>query len=285
MSGYKNFAVAGGGTLGSFIIDELLKQKSAGKVGKVVALTRSVEGNDAVSAKGGEPVVVDYTSPDSLQSALKGIEVVISTVGAAGLGSQEALGEAAKAAGVKLFVPSEFGGDTLGATEGLYGAKNAQRLKLESIGLPWAVFFTGVFSDWTWYQPFIGMDVKNGKVEVGGSGDELASFVSRRDIARYVVHVLLTLPASKLAGHVFKIEGERTTINRVLEAYEARTGKKLEITRVPLEKVREAAAKGDIKSYVQLLFVDHGLIGKEEEMNVDWPEFNPETAVDAMLSS
>jgi hypothetical protein len=42
MSGYKNFAVAGAGALGKFIVDELLKARAAGTVERVVVLTRSV---------------------------------------------------------------------------------------------------------------------------------------------------------------------------------------------------------------------------------------------------
>jgi hypothetical protein len=42
MSGYKNFAVVGAGNTGSFIVRQLLKDKSAGIVNQVVVLTRQV---------------------------------------------------------------------------------------------------------------------------------------------------------------------------------------------------------------------------------------------------
>ena len=42
MSGYKNFAIAGAGTIGSFIIPQFLKDKAAGTVNEVVVLTRQV---------------------------------------------------------------------------------------------------------------------------------------------------------------------------------------------------------------------------------------------------
>jgi len=42
MSGYKNFAVVGAGTIGSFIIRQLLTDKAAGTVNDVVVLTREV---------------------------------------------------------------------------------------------------------------------------------------------------------------------------------------------------------------------------------------------------
>ncbi|KZO98445.1 NAD-binding protein [Calocera viscosa TUFC12733] len=286
MSGYKTFAVAGAGGLGSLIVDELLQEKAAGKVDMVIILTRKAAGNDDLAAKGAEVIVVDYTSPSSLQSALQGIDVVISTLSHLGLTAQESLANASKAVGVKLFVPSEFGGDTTGHTEGMFGLKNAQRQKLGQIGLPWAVFTTGSFADWLWYQPYLGFDLANGKIEIGGMGNGLMSLTSRRDIARYVVHVTTSLPPTKLHNHVFKMEGDRTTLNRALAAYEAQTGKSLDITYVPLEELKERTKGSPAEfRYIFAKRLDSDTTyGLEEEMNVDWPDFKPQKIVEAMLS-
>ena len=54
-------------------------------------------------------VSVDYDSPDSLTSALKGQDALISTLGSLAIGVQVRLIDAAIAAGVKRFIPSEFG--------------------------------------------------------------------------------------------------------------------------------------------------------------------------------
>ena len=92
-------------------------------------------------------VVVDYASPERLAEQLRGIDVVVSAVGGAAFALQEQFAEAAKTAGVKLFVPSEFGNPTKDRTDSLFGVKDAVRLKLKAIGLPYAVFYTGPFSD------------------------------------------------------------------------------------------------------------------------------------------
>jgi pyrroline-5-carboxylate reductase len=42
MSGYKNFAIVGAGTLGNYIIQQFLREKAAGTVNDVVVLTRQV---------------------------------------------------------------------------------------------------------------------------------------------------------------------------------------------------------------------------------------------------
>ena len=46
MSGYKNFAIVGAGTLGNFVIRQFLKEKAAGAVNEVVVLTRQVSSDD-----------------------------------------------------------------------------------------------------------------------------------------------------------------------------------------------------------------------------------------------
>ena len=42
MSGYTKFAVAGAGSIGCYIIQQLLKDKAAGIVKEVIVLTRQV---------------------------------------------------------------------------------------------------------------------------------------------------------------------------------------------------------------------------------------------------
>jgi uncharacterized protein YbjT (DUF2867 family) len=49
---------------------------------------------------------VDYEKPATLVKALEGVDVVISTLAVSGFNAQVPLAEAAKKAGVQLFVPS-----------------------------------------------------------------------------------------------------------------------------------------------------------------------------------
>lgn len=59
-----------------------------------------------LQSKGVKISVIDYKDPASLKQALEGVEVVVSTLAGGGLPLQHALADGAKAAGVKLFVPS-----------------------------------------------------------------------------------------------------------------------------------------------------------------------------------
>ena len=170
-------------------------------------------------------IQVDYSNDESIKRALTGMEVVISTISGEALDVQGKIAAAAKEVDVKLFVPSEFGGTTEGATEGLFGAKANVQTQLKDLGIPYAVFYTGPFADyiWSWYviralwpfhpinptvKRFLDLDVMSGKVSVGGDGNRQISFTSRTDIARYVSYVLTHLPREQLKNRTFTISGE-----------------------------------------------------------------------------
>jgi uncharacterized protein YbjT (DUF2867 family) len=168
MSGFKNFTIAGLGTVGSHIARELLKLKDEGKVENVTILTRSVSSLprplpnafdhlslqdssklDEYKASGAKIAVVDYQSAELLKNAVTGADVVISTVTRGALQVQHLLAEQAKAAGVKLFVPSEFGNETARPNpEGIMMIKQSVHHKCKELDLPYALFFTGPGPDY-----------------------------------------------------------------------------------------------------------------------------------------
>jgi hypothetical protein len=65
----------------------------------------------AYSSSSVNVIKTDYTKP-SLVNALKGQDAVVSFLGFAGIAKQPELLEAAEEAGVKRFIPSEFGHNT-----------------------------------------------------------------------------------------------------------------------------------------------------------------------------
>jgi len=227
MSGYKNFAIVGAGVTGSFIVRQLSKDKAAGIINQIIVLTR--QGSKTTIDGNAKLIPVDYSDKQSIKSALSGIDVVISTISSLAIGSQVGIAEAAKEAGVKLFIPSEFGGPTEGVTEGLFGAKARVQDQLKSVGIPYALFYTGPHVDSLW-GPFVDLDLRSGKVSVGGDGNKQISFTSRPDIARYLSYVLTHLPAEQLSNRAFKIAGDTKSFNEIFKAYEAKTGKELKVT-------------------------------------------------------
>ena len=95
-------------------------------------------------------IQVDYSNEASIKYALTGMDVVISTVPIPALDVQEKIATAAKEVDVKLFVPSEYGGETEGMTEGVAGAKANIQGTLKALGMPYAAFYTGTWADFAW---------------------------------------------------------------------------------------------------------------------------------------
>ena len=104
---------------------------------------------DEYKASGAKVAVVDYNSAESLKVVITGADVVISTVTRGALQVQHQLAEQAKAAGVKLFVPSEFGDDTSRPNpEGIFVVKQSVHHKCKELDLPYSLFFTGPGPDY-----------------------------------------------------------------------------------------------------------------------------------------
>ncbi|KAJ7772674.1 hypothetical protein DFH07DRAFT_953129 [Mycena maculata] len=140
------------------------------------------------SVRGFDVRPVSYESPASILAALDDVDVLVLTIGYRGLSSalQATLGDQAKTAGVKHFVPSEYG--------------ERSNSKLIANDANYAVFYTGF---WTgppviilrdWFQ----IDFDSGDVHKWIGWDAPISFTTLMDVARYVTHVLVYLPRSQL---------------------------------------------------------------------------------------
>jgi len=277
MSGYKNFAVIGAGSIGTFIVHQLLTDKASGTINDVIVLTR--QGSKPTVGTGAKLVTVDYSNKESVKKALTGVDVVISTLAMKALDVQPGIAEAAKKAGVKLFVPSEFGGPTEGATDGLFGAKAKIHEQLKAIGIPYALFYTGPFADFMWI-PYMDLDIANGKISVGGDGSKRIPFTSRTDIARFVSYVLTHLPADQLNNRSFSMAGDNKSFNEIVKEYEARTGKKVEVTYIPISELdaRLASNPQDFIAYLHKLWATtEGPLVTDNHLYPDW---NPSSVVD-----
>ncbi|KAF8263179.1 NAD-P-binding protein [Lactarius quietus] len=280
MSGYKNFAVIGAGQLGSFIIRQLITDKAAGTVNDVVVLTR--QGSKTTVDPTAKLNQVDYSDKESIKKALTGVDVVISTIPGTAIDVQPKLAEAAKEAGVQLFIPSEFGVQTEGETEGFLGAKAKIHDQLKAIGIPYALFYTGGFSDFLW-TPHFGLDVKSGKVTVGADGSNPSPFTSRPDVARYLSYVLTHLPVDQLKNRSFTIAGDTKSFNEIFKGYEGKTGKKVEVTYIPISELdaRLASNPGDIFAFLHKLWATGGDTSSSQKSDNDlYPDWNPSSVVD-----
>ncbi|KAF8489342.1 NAD-P-binding protein [Russula emetica] len=279
MSGYTNFAVIGAGGIGKYIVQQLLKDKAAGIVKEVVVLSR--QGSKTTVEGSAKVIEVDYSNEGSIQHALTGVDVVISTIPAVAIDIQAKIAVAAKNVGVKLFVPSDFGGKTDGETEGVFGAKGNVQSQLKALDMPYTAFYTGLFADYAWV-PFLELDVRSGKVSIGGDGNRPLTFTSRTDIARYVSYVLTHVPAEQLKNRALAIAGDTKTFNEVFKAYEEKTGKKLQVTYVPVSEydARIAANPKDFVAFLHRSFATSEPL--KQNGNHLYPDWNPSPVIDNM---
>lgn len=123
MSRYTSFAVIGAGEIGKPIAEALLAVNAS-----VVILRRPSSTIDLGLSPKAKIVGVNYAEIEEVAAVLREnkVEVLISTIGGGpeAYQAQRQLADAAKLAGVKLFVPSEYGIPTNGAKEGLFLVKD-----------------------------------------------------------------------------------------------------------------------------------------------------------------
>ncbi|PBK72100.1 NAD(P)-binding protein [Armillaria solidipes] len=206
---YKSFAILGAaGSIGRYIFDALHERNAS-----ILAITCSSSlSTDALPNDVKVAKVDDYKNVEAVAAVLRAnrIEVVICAFTWQSVEAiyveETVLADAARAAGVKLFVPSEYGLSTEGAPEGLWETKDNVAEYMIGIELPAARFFTGIF--FSWISGLSGYP-STGKINVLGTGRTLASWTATEDVGSFIAHVLTTLPPAELNDGIFRIEGER----------------------------------------------------------------------------
>ncbi|KAI0401994.1 NAD(P)-binding protein [Xylaria palmicola] len=190
MSDIKTVAIAGAtGNLGPAVLEQVV---AAGF--DVTVLTRQ---DTSLSLPPSVRVVeVDYDSLESLTSALRGQDAVVSVVGAAALAKQTTLVEAAAKAGVKRFLPSEYGSNTvhpkaaqLPPFRGKIATQEALIQQAQTSGLTYTLVITGPFFDWGLKTGFVA-DVRGRSITLWDGGERVFSTTTLATIGRAVAGVL-----------------------------------------------------------------------------------------------
>jgi nucleoside-diphosphate-sugar epimerase len=190
-------AIAGGTAgMGSNIVREILATNKH----RVVVLSRAER--PALEEKGVSVRVVDYSSAQSLETALQGVHTVISCIWSFGPdfgASQLALLQAAKDAGVKRFVPSDWATDHYDSISA-YAAKATVWNAVKASGLEYTRFINGIWMNLfglgtprneaealSGYSgpPFL-IDIKKRTALIPGDGSQKVVFTNMRDIGKYV---------------------------------------------------------------------------------------------------
>jgi len=294
MSGLKSIVVAGGtGGLGSFVIKSLLALKSSTNPNiSVYALSRT---SDASSTP--EKLGVDYDSEESILSVLKKVDAdaVISTLGSPALmAAQHNLVKASAKAGVKLFVPSEYGLPTdldHGKTN-IYGFKAQTVDAAKEVGLPYLRVFTGLFSDIALNGPLLGLYLSPPKLVTLGPGDKPFSLTTREDIGSFLAYAITNVPLSTLQNKILRIEADRVTYNDLLTIAEEVFGKgKVEVVHqdVDLSETKKKLEEGgelggNVLDFLKLRLSDgRGSVGDPVDNGL-YPEWKP-TSIKSIIAN
>ncbi|KAL4986699.1 hypothetical protein BDW68DRAFT_197853 [Aspergillus falconensis] len=187
MTVFQRVALLGKGSLGTVLLDQLLKANFT-----VTVLTRS-----ASSATSLPPRValeqVDYTSIESLKTALTGHDIVISTLSLTAIPLQKPVIDAAIAVGVKRFIPAEFGAmtsDPVGRELPFH--KHAVEIheylkeKADAGLTEYTVFGIGVFMEMLFTTPLV-VDIGHREVRLFDGGSHPFSTSRLETVARAVV--------------------------------------------------------------------------------------------------
>jgi len=263
----KNVIIIGaGGNLGPSILDAFLKESSF----NTTVLSR--QGSSSTFPSGVKVVRADYDSQDSLKEAFKGQDAVVSLVGGVALGDQNKLIDAAIAAGVKRFIPSEYGNDTTDKRireivplfEAKLGAVNYLKSKEKEIS--WTAIVTGPFLDWGLKVGFLGFDASSKTATLYDNGE--ATFVSTTLHQIGVTTVKVLEHADLTKNQYVYVRGVQTTQKEILGTIEKVTGAKWTVknvsTKETIEQGREKLQKGDFSGIVNLIL--GATFGKDEQL-------------------
>ena len=223
MTTIKNVAVAGAsGSLGEPLVKELLKDGFS-----VTALTRP----DSTSAFPEQVKVakVDYDNVESLTSALKGQDALVSTVATAAVKLQENLVDAAIAAGIKRLIPSEFGCDMSNPRARALPAY-AQKVKIEEYvqkkcqgtRTSYTFIFNNAFLDFGLDRGFM-LDLKGKKIDLYDGGNNPFTVTPMPFVGAGIVGVLKH--PDETANKNVRLHGHRVTQRQCLEMAQKFTGK------------------------------------------------------------
>ncbi|KAH6679893.1 NmrA-like family protein [Plectosphaerella plurivora] len=258
MPPYEKVTVLGAsGNLGPWVIKALLD------VGfKVTVVTR--QESKATFPSDVDVKKIDITSRSAISEAFKGQDAVVSTLPGEAVASQRIFIDAAIDAGIKRFIPSEFGINTREAGGTKFGKFVAAKisdvdylieLSEKYSWFSWSAICTGAFFDWGLDNGFFGFDLKNNTSSIFDSGNERFSGTNVPFIGKCVAASLLK--SDETAGKFLTVASFTTTQNEVLKVIEEETGSKFSVGHVntaDLEKIGEKkAAKSDPSAFVEYL--------------------------------
>ncbi|KAF2762422.1 NAD(P)-binding protein [Pseudovirgaria hyperparasitica] len=233
-SSIKKVAILGaGGNIGKHVLAALVKQSFDVTVVSRPTSTSTFPSHIHV-------VKTEYT-PSELEKAFVGQDAVVSLVSGDGFADQVKIVDAAIAAGVKRFIPSDFGSDTTNpkAVEAVpifhHKRQVVQYLESKEDQISWTAIVTGFFIDFCLAYKLIPIDAGNKTAVISDGGDVPFSGTTSENVGLATARVLEKESETK-NKYVF-VSSLTTTLNELVAVYEKTTGSKFSVTHESTEEV------------------------------------------------
>ncbi|EEU33595.1 uncharacterized protein NECHADRAFT_89339 [Fusarium vanettenii 77-13-4] len=203
MAGYTRVAhVGAGGSLGAVVLKELVDTGL-----DVTVLVRQ-----------GGCRRLRYNSESSLADALCGQEAVVSTMGSLAVGGQEKVIKAAISAGVKRFIPSDFGADLKQPSGQIEDLLEQEARKTD---LSYTIVYNNLFLDWGLQAGFLAY-LAGKKATLYAGGVFPVSMPRLSTVGNGVVGILKN-PEQTKSRHM-RIHDGRLSMKDLIEAVQEVTG-------------------------------------------------------------
>ena len=209
-----------------------------------------------------------FTTPDSypeeaLLKAFKGQDVIVDLAPQHQLDQRKSCIDAAIKAGVKRYIPGEFGSNTevpeVNAAVPLFQSKLDVQHYLKSKekeGLTWTGVLNGPFFDWGLRLGILGFDLKEKKALIYDGGNNYTDMTILPTVGKAVVGVLRH-PEETVNRYVH-VNSYYTTQNQILAALEKATGTKWAVEHTTCKeqgaKGKELLAKHDFSGVGPAIF-------------------------------
>ncbi|KAK3056357.1 hypothetical protein LTR09_002864 [Extremus antarcticus] len=223
MSSIRKVALAGAaGSVGEALIPELVASGF-----EVTALIRP--GSTSTLPSSVKTVTVDFSDVSALTDALTGFDALISTVGSPGIQSQTYMVDAAVAAKVKRFIPSEFGSDMSNARARslpVYKLKVEVEEYIENAlkgsETSYTPVYNSAFLDWGIQRKLL-IDIEGKKMEMFDGGEKPYTAAPLSFVAKGVVGILQH--PEETANRAVRLHGTSITQKKLLEIAQRVVGK------------------------------------------------------------
>jgi len=197
----------------------------------------------------------EASKPETYKDKLKAIDVIVSTLGSSVVTSQISLAQAAKEAGVKLFLPSEYGFDFALAPElTIFDGKRAVRKAIESIGINYTYIITGGFYEFLLGWRAWGQDLPHRKVAQLGDRSNKITSVSFAEVAELLPAVVND---PTIINKTVVFTGGHITSGELVDTLVAKLGGGDDIKKevITLEEVENKVKAGSVLDQLLLVFV------------------------------